>query len=427
MAKCVVIGGGFAGLSAAVHLLSKGHKVKLVEASPKLGGRAYSFKYDKQNDIVDNGQHILMGCYDYTIEFLKKINSLDKLEFQKNLSVTFVSRNGNQHKLDASRFFYPANLVYAMLRYKAVDLSDRIRILYLFIKIFLTSSKKYSNENTYSFLLKNKQTTNSIKYFWEIIHVGTMNCRLKDSSAEMFVNILRKMFFAGNKSSTIILPKKGLSETYCSNSEKFINNKGGEIFLSTKVVSIKTGDDGKLNSIVTDKGILTGFDFVIIAASPYNLKQLLSESGIEINIPNFNYSPILTCHIWLNENFFAKKFYGLIDSEIHWLFNHGKHITLVISAADELIDKNKEELINLFYDELERYFPYFKKESVMDFLILKEKRATFISDRDVINSRKLLNSKYANLVLAGDWANTALPSTIEGAVKSGKLASEIIS
>ena len=426
MAKCLVIGGGFAGLSAAVNLISIGHSVQLLEASPKLGGRAYSFLYDKQNDIVDNGQHIMMGCYNYTLEFLNKIGSLDLLDFQKSLAVTFVGSSGKEYRLDASNLPYPFNLLKAILTYKALSFSERIKVAMLFSGLLTIEPEKYSDITSGKFLEEHKQSSNTIKAFWEILHVGTLNCALDESSAASFIYILKKMFLSGNKASTIVLPKTGLSELYCSNAQKYIINSGGEIFLSTKVLSLGTDSSNEITSVITDKGEWNNFDYVILAASPFNVKNLLAEINLDDILPSLKYSSIVTCHMWLNQNPFTEKFYGMIDSKIHWAFNHAKHISLITSAADNLINLTKEEMYAEFVEELEKYFSFFKREIIIDYMIIKEKRATFIPESNVIISRKLLNSKYGKLVLAGDWTNTSLPSTIEGAVKSGVLASRAI-
>ena len=133
MSDYIVIGGGFAGLSAAVHLASRGKKVELIEASQKLGGRAYSFTDKSTGTVIDNGQHIMMGCYYDTIDFLKKIKTADNLDFQKSLEINFVKAGGNSYKLKCPKRFYPFNLLRGILNYKAVSLKDRFKIVDFFL------------------------------------------------------------------------------------------------------------------------------------------------------------------------------------------------------------------------------------------------------------------------------------------------------
>ena len=128
----------------------------------------------------------------------------------------------------------------------------------------------------------------------------------------------------------------------------------------------------------------------------------------------------------MRSNPFSELFYGLIDSKIHWLFNHGSHITIVISAANDLVNIQNDEIFAIINSELEDYFTIFNRDIVVDYKIIKEKRATFIPTFDLEKKRRNISSPYKNLILAGDWTNTGLPSTIESAVKSGKSAANEI-
>ena len=122
MKKVVVIGGGFAGQSAAVHLTMAGFIVTLLEASKKLGGRAYSLTDKKTNTVIDNGQHIMMGCYKDTLEFFDIIGAADNLIFQKKLKVNFLKEGFKPNPLEAGNLPYPFNLLQGLLKYKAISL-----------------------------------------------------------------------------------------------------------------------------------------------------------------------------------------------------------------------------------------------------------------------------------------------------------------
>src|SRR3972149_8171647 len=129
MKKCLVIGGGFAGLSASVYLSNAGYNVELIEASPKLGGRAYAFIHKPTNMLIDNGQHIMMGCYKETLKFLVLINALDKIEIQEKFSLKFLYPSFELHELKASSLFYPFNLVSAILNYSALSFRERLSVI----------------------------------------------------------------------------------------------------------------------------------------------------------------------------------------------------------------------------------------------------------------------------------------------------------
>jgi uncharacterized protein with NAD-binding domain and iron-sulfur cluster len=129
--------------------------------------------------------------------------------------------------------------------------------------------------------------------------------------------------------------------------------------------------------------------------------------------------------LWLKENKLPECFYGLINSPLHWVFNKGTHLNIVISNANELVNKPDEELIEMVKGELKKFF-LLDSGFISDYKIIKEKRATFIPSNDIIDKRPNQKTQIKNLILAGDWVDTGLPSTIESAVKSGRVAAEII-
>ncbi len=435
MSKCIVIGGGLAGLSTAVYLSEKKIPVHVIEASPKLGGRAYSLFNKNFTDVFDNGQHILMGCYHNTLEFLNKIGSSKLLEFQKSLSINFVERGGKLNKLEALENFYPFNFLWGILNYKPLSLKERFKIVDFFLDLACCFEEDLTEKNIDEWLKAKGQSEKSLKAFWEILIVGALNTSPKKASASMFAAVLKRIFFDGSQSASIVIPKVGLSELYIRQSEKFIEMNSGIISTSERVIEV-VAHNNRIKKIITDKNVYDDFDYAISTVPPHALDKIIftcENSGQEKLVVQFKneinkiqYSSILNVHLWLKENLFDKKFYGLIDSKIHWVFNHGTHISLTTSNADEFNNSNNAEIVEKFCSELEKYFPIFKRNLVVDSKVIKEKRATFIPDTQSNSVRKKVYSPFANLIFAGDWANTGLPSTIESAVCSGKNAAEKI-
>ncbi|NWF89436.1 MAG: oleate hydratase [Ignavibacteriaceae bacterium] len=422
MKKCIVIGGGFAGLTSAAYLVNSGCKVELIEASPKLGGRAYSFLHKESGEIIDNGQHLLMGCYIETLKLLKLINALDKIEIQKRLEVKFLKPGFEQHELKTSSAFYPINFAAAVLRYSAISFSERLSILKFFLKLPFLSKHDLEKKSVEELLIRENQSENVRKALWEIVSVGALNTSLKKASAKVFTDVLKEIFLKGNDGSRLVLPKVGLSQMFCEPAKQFIEDHGGKIYLSEKVEKIKV-EKGNAVELSTNERKIIEFDYVIFAVPFYSAKKFLPSIGAADFIPQ--YSSILNVHVWLAQNKFDENFYGLIDSKLHWVFCHGKRINCVISDADYLLLLSDEEIMNMIYTELENYLNI-KREEITRYLILKEKRATFIPSREILNNRPDTQTEVKNLFLAGDWVNTGLPSTIESAVKSGRMAADAV-
>lgn len=455
MKKCIVIGGGFAGLSASAYLSDAGYEVELIEASPKLGGRAYSFLHKETNTLIDNGQHIMMGCYHDTMSFLLLIGALDKVQVQEKMSVNFLKSGFELHQLKSSLLPYPFNLLSAIINYKAILFSERISILRLFLKLPFLSNRDLEKLSVDEFLISENQNENVNKALWEILCVGALNTNLEKASAKVFVDVLKEIFLKGSSGSKIVLPKVGLSEMFCEPAKRFIEQKGGRILLSERVEEIKI-EKGSAIEFRTDNRIITNFDFIVCAVPFYALERIVklsygnghseldSESELVANnerqllkrvqhdsshspIHPFNphYSSILNVHVWLKENPFGNNFYALIDSKLHWVFSHDSHLTCVISDADYLMSFSDDEIMSMIFSELQR-FMNIKKQDVNTYFIVKEKRATFIPSREILNNRPSTKTEIKNLFLAEDWVNTGLPSTIESAVKSGRMAADAI-
>ena len=425
MGNCVVVGGGLAGISAAVHLSKLGHNVELIEASPKLGGRTYSYLDKTSNDEIDNGQHILMGLYENTFELLELIGSKDNLKFQSSLHIEFL-KNSNVYKLHAPNIIYPLNLLVAFIKFGVLSVKEKLLALTFLIKILLKQNSKIPQIDALKWLKINSQSYNSQKSLWELICISALNTRLNETSAQTFHYILKKIFFTGKKSARMVFTNLPLSKTFINPATKYFQSNKIDYSLSETVSEFIIDENG-VKKIITENRVIEDFDSVVLAIPHYSIgkikssTQLLNENFIEMDT-----SPIITVHIWEKKKSFNNLFVGLIDSKIHWVFNNQGHISAVISGAEEFINKSSNEIIQIVIEELNRVNPSLTRENVLNYRVLKEKRATFKCTQENEKLRAALRSNINNLVFAGDWTNTGLPGTIEGAILSGKLASQKI-
>src|SRR3989304_1479852 len=228
--KVIIIGGGFAGLSAAAELSSAGFCVTLIEQRRFLGGRAYSF-LDKNTGLeLDNGQHILMGCYENTFRFLEKIGVTDKLYFQKDLCVDFLDTTGNASRLNCLPLPAPLHILSAILRFKAISLAERIRMLNIAKGVLMGNTSHSSNDLTITEWLKRLgQGKKARETLWDIITLATMNEHPDKSSAAIFRNVMEKAFFSHRRNSGIVLPVVPLSRLFAEAAETYIIKNGGSI------------------------------------------------------------------------------------------------------------------------------------------------------------------------------------------------------
>lgn len=426
MKKVAVIGGGFAGLSAAVRLAENGFKVHLFEASPKLGGRAYSFFSEKYQAYLDNGQHILMGCYRETLDFITTIGAKDRITIQKNLEVPFITETGEVHTLTPPGDRVIPRMVRlgtALFRYESLSFSERFSIAKLFLKIKNPKFMIPEHLNAATWLQQEGINENSIKRFFEILGISALNATLKESSASVFKRVLREIFFGIEGSERIIIPSVGLSQMYCEPAVSYLKERSNQVDLSKSLDAI-FHDGTVVKKLIIGEDEYNDFDAVILAVPPYALSRIRGgEFLIDPVQQTYTYAPIISAHLFLGKNYLEKPFYALHKSPIHWVFNHGNRLTLVISAAYDIVEKSNEYLYAIIIRELSNYLDI-SAQDILDYQIIKEKRATVVPAVENIFKRPGTITGIKNLFLAGDWTDTGIPSTIESAVISGNRAAE---
>jgi squalene-associated FAD-dependent desaturase len=414
----LIIGGGLSGLSCAVNLASPNNKITIIEASPKLGGKAYSFYSKRLNAEIDNGQHLMLGCYVETFKYLEKINSLHNIELIDGIQIPFVTKKSGIFYLKSTSNIYPINLIWAFLKFKYLKFPDKFKIAKLFFEILLFKNK--SSENAHEFLIRSGQEE-LLSKFWEPILISIFNCDLNQISSSNLVKILKQIFLTGANSYRFAIPKVSLSELFINNAVSLLENNNVDIKISERVIKINTDND-KVTEVITTKEKYTGFDYVVFAIPPYSLTKLLNINELE----EIEYNPIISVHLKINPNLFNEKYCTIPNSFIQWIFRKGDLLSLVTSNPGRLVELNEEELINLYLDELVKYFPQITKNDIIEYVIIKEKRATFILNEQIETIRKKNVLLFSNIIVAGDWTNTGLPSTIESAILSGKKAAEEI-
>ncbi len=430
-----VIGGGLAGLSAAVFLTQKGFKVTIIEGSPKFGGRVYSF-FDKASGLtIDNGQHILASWYKNTFEYLKLIGSFDKLSFQKQLEVIFADKDSTQYSLKASKLPPPLHLSGGIMGYKALALKDKLAIVKLvnIIKKKKIDTNSLKNINTDKLFQQTGQTKRAINYFWKPFIIAVFNAEPQDTSAYLFSHII-KVGFIEKGGSELVLPEGFLSDIFVDPAISYLMTNGVEILSNKRATGFKFNDN-MITALILEDNTEIKTDIYISAVPFFNFKMLLGEESHTKYFSGFkelSSSPIVNIHLKFDKDIssiFKTKFIGLLNTHSQWVFKvTNDQVCIVISSAKEIAEKTKEQIIELAEKELKMCIPEFKDLKVTASRVIKETRATFVPDSDSLKNRPGNRTGISNLYLTGDWIETGLPSTIEGAVKSSKnCVNEIIS
>jgi len=447
----LIIGGGFAGLAAAVDLAEAGRRVLLLERRSFLGGRAYSFTDKTTGDTVDNGQHLMMGCYHRTLRFLEKIGSLDKLKFQRDPQVDFLQEGADGSVTRASfkcpPLPAPLHLLGGLARLKTIGWGDRLRALGvgLAVRTLNGNQDRLAEITVREWLDSLGQSERIQRRFWGPMSLATLNEAPEIASADMFARVIELGFMRTKRDSAMVISRVGLSDLYTRQSRSFIEDRGGEVRLNAEVARIEFEGDCAAG-VTLRSGERIEADMVISAVPYFALKRMLTAEFASDHFPyldRFKSAPIVSINLWYDQQFTDLEFAGLLDSPIEWVFNKNainrsgsqgaeperagrQHLALVISGAHEAATRPKEELIALADAQIKRFFPAARGLRPFHAFVVREYDATISHTVGTAKLRPSSRTRFDNFFLAGDWTATGLPATIEGAVQSGQECARMI-
>ncbi|HEU0180370.1 MAG TPA: hydroxysqualene dehydroxylase HpnE [Blastocatellia bacterium] len=453
----LILGGGFAGLAAAVDLAEAGRRVLLLERRSFLGGRAYSFTDRTTGDTIDNGQHLMMGCYHRTLRFLEKIGSLDKLKFQPDPQVDFLHEEANGSVTRASfkcpPLPAPLHLLGGLARLKTIGWGDRLRALGVGLAVrALNGNRDRLAEITVREWLESLGQSERIqRRFWGPMALATLNEAPEIASADMFARVIELGFMRTKSDSAMVISRVGLSDLYTRQAQGFIEDRGGEVRLNADVSRIEFNGYAAAG-VTLRSGERIEADTVISAVPYFALSRMLPAEFAGAHFPylnRFKSSPIVSINLWYDESITDLEFAGLLDSPIEWVFNKSainqnggqgggqgvkpgraghrrQQLALVISGAHEAAARPKEELIALADAQVKRFFPAARGQRPSHAFVVREYDATISHSVGTARLRPSSRTRFENFFLAGDWTATGLPATIESAVQSGQDCARIV-
>jgi len=442
MVDVVIIGGGLGGLSAAVRLASNKCSVTLLEQSPKLGGRCYSYVDEKTRDVVDNGQHVLLGAYHDVLRYLEIIGTRQFLKHETSLKLPFHHPEKGFADFRFSSLPKPFDVVIGMLKFRLFSFGDRRRMMNVgrFLRKWNADVEHSLANLTVDQWLKNLNQSDEVcRCFWNPIAISVMNDLPEHSSALLFARALRAAFFGTQSDSAIFIPTIGQTELYLDKAVEFIQKRNGNIRTNTEVAEVII-QNGRIEGVRLQNGESIASKFVISAVPYFSLERLIPKDYQSqmpfCNLAKFSSAPIISIHLWFDTEFMDQEFVGVIGKSVQWIFNRrkiiqenrssGGYISCVISGAYEFIDFSKENLVEIALNDIQGIYPESKKAKLIHSVVIKEKRATLADTATIDSCRPEARTPIDNFYLAGDWTATGLPATIEGAVKSGFTAAELV-
>jgi squalene-associated FAD-dependent desaturase len=419
--KVAIIGGGLAGLSAASKLAEAGIDVTLFEAAPQLGGRARAFNWKGKR--LDNGQHILLGAYQQTLKLMASVgidekNVLLRLPLALNMHQSF--------SLKAKRLPAPLHLLFGLLT--ATDLSwpERFAAIRFFVWLKAIRFKLTQDKPLLDLLIQKNQPTRLIKWLWEPLCLAALNTPIASASGQTYLNVLRDSFNQNKNDSDLLLPKVDLSALLSQPIAEHIKKHGGKIVLSTAVSQIEQTMNGFNLNIASKEA--SEFSHVVIATSPHHVHAITSQLDITRDAA-FDYQPIYTVYIQYPSHIkLPHVMTGFTQGIPQWAFDRGQLcgqdglIAVIVSAEGAHQKLSQQALGETIIEELKESFPDLPSPEWHK--VIAEKRATFACVSGLKRPKQLTH--IANLYLAGDYTDGDYPATIEGAIRSGLSAAQLV-
>ncbi len=427
-----IAGGGLAGLAAGCALSEAGFRVTLFERRPYLGGRASSYQHPGTGEIVDNCQHVLLGCCTNLLEFYRRTGVEDKIRWYENL--TFLEPGGRASVIGPSALPAPLHTALAFLRADCLSLADKLAISRAMVA--LTPSMPSDRGETFlAWLKRHGQTEAAIERFWKTILVSALNEDLERTSVPYAAQVVRESFLKSAAAGRMGIPTVPLTELYGA-AGNYIRSRGGEIQFRAGMESFRAQPE---SVSVTTSGQEQKFDYLVLAVPFDALARLLPDSPAAAPLAemlgHFETSPITGIHLWFDRTISDLDHAVLLDRTIQWMFHKsrliqarengsGSYVELVVSSSKSLVEKSKTEIVDLAVRELRDFFPVVQDAKLVKSTVIKEINATYSPRPGIDRCRPSPVTAWPRVFLAGDWVATGWPATMEGAVRSGYLAAE---
>lgn len=430
--RVIVVGGGWAGLAAAVSLAQHAVPPILLESARQLGGRARALRFGPFH--VDNGQHVLLGAFDSVLAILATLNVSEASVFRRqSLRLLLLGRDGQRVELRTERLPAPLHLIAGLLRSSGISLSARLAAIFLLRAIARERLERIADCSVADFLLERRQPFEAVQALWRPFCYAALNAPPERASARLFLRAARRTFFGHRRHSDLLLPVLDLSACLPRPATDYIESRGGSVRLGARVQAIEVVD-GAVTGVRVDDALLPA-DHVILATPPdVSVELLQPHSALAAQVAGvrqLHTQPICTVYLrYTDVVTLERDMIGLLDALPQWLFDRGRLtgdrglIAAVISGPGPHLRLTNEALIAQVIDDIARRFPAWP--APMDAKLVRERRATLAAVPGVDEFRPKHATPVHGLWLAGDYTATGYPSSLEGAVKSGMLCARWI-
>jgi squalene-associated FAD-dependent desaturase len=443
--KAVVIGGGLAGITAAIALAKAGHEVTLLEAKPRLGGATMSFTRDGL--VIDTGQHVFLRCCTAYRGLLDRLGMTAQATLQPRFDVTVVAP-GKRAVMRRRRVPAPLHMLPALLGYPFLNWRQRFRLASaaLAFRRLDPAAPATDEIRLGDWLEAHGQDERTRRVLWDLFSVSSLNVPGDDASLALAAVVVRTGLLGKADAADIGVPALPLGELHGSAAARVLAKLGATVRLQAKVASIEPKGDGEFIVRLARSGgpgadqggdgdeVIAG-DAVVLAVPHEQAAKLLPAGALPAQAVDgwagLGAAPIVNVHVIYDRKVMDVPFAAAVDSPVQWVFDRtrisgmhargeaGQYLALSQSAAGSFADLPVARLREIFLPALQELFPAARQATVTEFFVTREKRATFRQVPGTARLRPSATTGLPGLVLAGSWTDTGWPDTMEGAVRSG--------
>ncbi len=411
-----IVGAGIAGLAAALQLVLADEAVTLYEAAPFAGGRCRSF-HDRELDCrIDNGSHLVLSGNAALYDYLFLTEALETMGGPGQPIFPFLDRrSGERWTVSLNKGPLPYWIADKKRRIPGVPLRDYKSVA----SMMLAGGAERVIERV-------DIASALYRRFWEPLTIGVLNTEPEIASAALLANVMRQTFAVGGEACIPLIPKLGLSETFIDPCLGVLQQHNAEIMYNHRLGAMKETQRGTrlaLSELHFNNGTIVEVgpdDWVILALPAWVIKNLMPE----IAVPN-DFRSIVNAHFRVDNLVDPVGLTGIVGGLAEWIFVRNGVVSATVSCAERYGDYPVRDMVSYIWRDIAALHD-FDPDALPPYRIFKEKFATFAATPEQNARRPNAYIGWANLALAGEWTATGLPSTIEGAIRSGMKAAQIV-
>jgi hydroxysqualene dehydroxylase len=435
----IVVGGGLAGITAALDCAREGAEVTLLEARGRLGGAAYSFSRGEL--VVDNGQHVFLRCCIAYRDLLAQLGATDLVALQERLEVPVLAPGNRLGWLRRSGLPAPLHLAASLLSYPYLGMRERIALAWAMQRLRSVDVNDPENDAVSfgDWLRRHRQSRRAVESIWELIVRPTVNLTVDDTSLAQAAQVFQVGLLSDASAGDIGWAVVPLGKIHDTCGQAALARAGVKVRLRTTAQAIRRevvagGPDAGRACLRIDAGdsFSASAEAVVLALPPAQTAQILpSQHGLGPDWPErLGTSPIINLHVVYDRRVLEYPFAASVDSPVQWVFDRtagsglaeGQYVALSLSAADDELHATAEDLRERYLPALVELLPAAGAAEVREFFVTREHAATFRAAPGARSWRLGPQTDVPGLVLAGAWTDTGWPATMEGAVRSGHAA-----